>query len=131
LRQPRAAAVLRNWRADLPVDPDASTAKLLKRPHEVQRKADRGLAVALSDGDDSLLHRARKAAKRSRYAAELCKDVGARASCSRVAKLIANNTRRMARWPARLSATPRTKTAVALTSWATSKRRKTPPGWCC
>jgi CHAD domain-containing protein len=79
-------AVLRKWRTDLPVDPDASTAKLLKRAHKAQRKADRRLTAALSDGDDAMLHRARKAAKRARYAAELCKRVGDSTQTKRTAK---------------------------------------------
>jgi hypothetical protein len=41
--------------------------------------ADRRLAAALGTGDDVMLHRARKAAKRARYAAELCKPVDKKA----------------------------------------------------
>jgi CHAD domain-containing protein len=63
--------VLRRWRAVPPVNPDTDTARLLKRARRAQRKADRRLASALRSGEDSLLHRARKAAKRARYAAEL------------------------------------------------------------
>jgi CHAD domain-containing protein len=70
-------AVLRKWGTDLPVGPDASTAKLLNSAQKAQRKSDRRLTAALSDGDDAMLHRARKAARRARYAAELCKHVGA------------------------------------------------------
>ena len=36
-----------------------------------ERKADRRLTEAIGAGDNALLHRARKAAKRARYAAEL------------------------------------------------------------
>ncbi|HET7074789.1 MAG TPA: CHAD domain-containing protein [Mycobacterium sp.] len=36
----------------------------------------RRLAAALVTEDDALLHRARKAAKRARYAAELCRPLG-------------------------------------------------------
>jgi CHAD domain-containing protein len=68
------------------VDPDASTAKLLNRAQKAQRKADRRLTAALSDGDDAMLHRARKAAKRARYAAELCKHVGASTQTKRTVK---------------------------------------------
>jgi CHAD domain-containing protein len=71
-------AVLRKWRTEPPVDPDTKTAKLMKRARKAQRKADRRLTGALTDGDDSALHRARKAAKRARYAAELCKPLGSK-----------------------------------------------------
>lgn len=72
-------AALRTWRTAPPVAPETSTHKLVKRAQKVQRQADRRLTAALGDrgGDDAMLHRARKAAKRARYAAELCKDVGA------------------------------------------------------
>ena len=43
------------------------------------RKADQRLAEAIEAGDDALLHRARKAAKRARYAAELRVPVDKRA----------------------------------------------------
>ncbi len=66
-------AVLRGWRDEPPVDRDIATKTLLKRARRAERKADRRLAAALRSGDDALLHRARKAAKRARYAAELCK----------------------------------------------------------
>jgi CHAD domain-containing protein len=68
-------AVLRQWRTDPPVDPANTTKALVKRARRAQRKADRRLAKALTDGDGAMLHRARKAAKRARYAAELCKPV--------------------------------------------------------
>ncbi|MDT7766753.1 MAG: hypothetical protein QOC63_6173, partial [Mycobacterium sp.] len=79
-------AVLRQWRTDPPVDPDAGTAKLLKRAHKAQCKADRRLTAALSDGDDAMLHRSRKAAKRARYAAELCQVVGDSTQTKRTVK---------------------------------------------
>ncbi|QLL07052.1 CHAD domain-containing protein [Mycobacterium vicinigordonae] len=49
--------------------------RLRKRVERAGRKADRRLTVALYDGSDEMLHRARKAAKRARYAGELCKPV--------------------------------------------------------
>ncbi|MUL78107.1 CYTH and CHAD domain-containing protein [Mycolicibacterium sp. CBMA 226] len=81
-------AVLRSWRTAPPVDPEASTAKLVKRARKAQRKADRRLVAALDvdDSDPALLHRARKAAKRARYAAELCRDVGAAKQTKRTVK---------------------------------------------
>lgn len=50
----------------------AAAGRLRKRARRARRKADRRLIAALRDGDDAMLHRARKAAKRARYAAELC-----------------------------------------------------------
>jgi CHAD domain-containing protein len=68
-------AVLGSWRDAPPVDQEIATKTLLKRARRAERKADRRLAVALRSRDDAMLHRARKAAKRARYAAELCKPV--------------------------------------------------------
>jgi len=81
-------AVLRSWRTAPPVDPETSTAKLVKRARKAQRKADRRLVAALDvdDSDATLLHRARKAAKRARYAAELCRDVGGAKQTKRTVK---------------------------------------------
>jgi CHAD domain-containing protein len=67
--------VLRRWRATPPIDQDIAMGTLKKRARRAQHKADRRLAEALETGDDVWLHRARKAAKRARYAAELCKPV--------------------------------------------------------
>jgi CHAD domain-containing protein len=67
--------VLRGWRDAPPVDQNITTKTLLKRARRAERKADRRLAAALRGADDAILHRARKAAKRARYAAELCKPV--------------------------------------------------------
>ena len=44
---------------------------MTNRARRAERKADRRLAEAIEAGDDALLHRARKAAKRARYAGEL------------------------------------------------------------
>ena len=66
-------SVLRSWRARPPVEHDIAAKTLLRRAQRAQRKADRRLAAALVTEDDAMLHRARKAAKRARYAAELCK----------------------------------------------------------
>ncbi|MDY6995249.1 MAG: CHAD domain-containing protein [Actinomycetota bacterium] len=63
--------VLRDWRTDPPFEPDAATTAVRKRARKAQRKAQRRLDEALETGDDDQLHRARKAAKRARYAAEL------------------------------------------------------------
>jgi CHAD domain-containing protein len=62
-------AVLRRWRAEPPLR--GATSALRKRVRRAGRKADRRLSAALESGDAAMLHRARKAAKRARYAAEL------------------------------------------------------------
>ena len=64
-------ATLQRWRTDPPVATPPSVGALTKRARRAQRKADRRLTAAIEAGDDALLHRARKAAKRARYAAEL------------------------------------------------------------
>jgi CHAD domain-containing protein len=61
---------LQRWSADPPVR-DASAKKLRTTARRAGAKADRRLKEALQSGDDALLHRARKAAKRARYAGEL------------------------------------------------------------
>lgn len=73
-------AVLRRWRDAPPVCDDVTTGELRTRVRRAARKADRRLAEALEcdaaedDGDvGELLHRARTAAKRARYGAELCR----------------------------------------------------------
>lgn len=64
-------AVLQQWRTAPPF-PAQPTAKALdKRAKRAERRADRRLKQAVETGDDTLLHRARKAAKRARYAGEL------------------------------------------------------------
>ncbi|ULE33357.1 CYTH and CHAD domain-containing protein [Mycobacterium sp. IDR2000157661] len=62
---------LQRWRTDPPLAGPPTAKALTKRAGRAQRKADRRLAQAVRAGDDALLHRARKAAKRARYAAEL------------------------------------------------------------
>jgi CHAD domain-containing protein len=64
-------ATLQRWRTEPPLTEAPSLAAVNKRAHRAERKADRRLAEAIESGDDALLHRARKAAKRARYAAEL------------------------------------------------------------
>jgi CHAD domain-containing protein len=64
-------ATLQRWRGELPLTSEPTAKKLHKRASRAERKADRRLAAAVETGDDALLHRARKAAKRARYAAEL------------------------------------------------------------
>jgi CHAD domain-containing protein len=79
-------AVLGRWRAVPPVHEDVATSTLLKRARRAQRKADRRLAAALESGDDAMLHRARKAAKRARYAAELCEPLRTPKRAKRIIK---------------------------------------------
>lgn len=78
--------VLRKWRTEPPVDPDTPTRKLIDRARRAQRKADRRIDSALTDGDDAGLHRARKTAKRARYAAELCKPIDGKKKSKRTVK---------------------------------------------
>jgi CHAD domain-containing protein len=68
-------ATLRRWRADAPLAADVPDRALVKPARTAARKADKRLASGLETGDGVQLHRARKAAKRARYAAELLKPV--------------------------------------------------------
>jgi CHAD domain-containing protein len=68
-------ATLRRWRADAPLAADVPDRALGKPARTAARKADKRLASGLETGDGVQLHRARKAAKRARYAAELLKPV--------------------------------------------------------
>lgn len=70
---------LHGWRDQPPVDPRIAAKTLRTRARRAQRKADRRLAAALESGENAMLHRARKAAKRARYAAELCRPLDPRA----------------------------------------------------
>ncbi len=74
MASPRCLAMLaelRRWKVDPPLVPDLENAQIEQRARRAYRKADRRLGTALRSDDDALLHRARKAAKRARYAAEL------------------------------------------------------------
>jgi CHAD domain-containing protein len=64
-------AILPRWRSDPPITAGTSAKQLTKQARRAERKADRRLAAGIESGDDALLHRGRKAAKRARYAAEL------------------------------------------------------------
>lgn len=68
-------SVLLEWRAKPPVLQPVQPKALRKRALKAQRKAESRLAVAREGGSGEELHRARKAAKRARYAAELRKPV--------------------------------------------------------
>jgi CHAD domain-containing protein len=62
---------LQRWRSQIAVSTTPTAEKLDKRALRAERKADRRLAAAVESGQGAMLHRARKAAKRARYAAEL------------------------------------------------------------
>jgi CHAD domain-containing protein len=62
---------LRRWSTQPPIAAPVSAEALYKQVRRAKRKADSRLAAGIAAGDDALLHRARKAAKRARYAAEL------------------------------------------------------------
>jgi CHAD domain-containing protein len=64
-------AALRHWRSDPPLAASTTEKKLRKRAGHAARKAERRLTAAIESGDGAMLHRARKAAKRARYAGEL------------------------------------------------------------
>jgi CHAD domain-containing protein len=64
-------AVLCRWRTDPPFVGDGDMRALQTGARRASKKADRRLAVAVGGHDDDSLHRARKAAKRARYAAEV------------------------------------------------------------
>jgi CHAD domain-containing protein len=72
-------ATLQQWRTMPPLTAPPSLKAVNKRARRAERKADRRLAEAIDVGDDALLHRARKAAKRARYAGELREPLDKRA----------------------------------------------------
>jgi CHAD domain-containing protein len=64
-------ATLKRWRTEPPLAEPLTLGAVNKRSRRAERRADRRLADAIEAGNEGLLHRARKAAKRARYAAEL------------------------------------------------------------
>ena len=64
-------ATLQRWRTDLPVTGQLAAKALRTRAARAESKADRRLLAAIGTSVDADLHRAGKAAKRARYAAEL------------------------------------------------------------
>ncbi|BDB45301.1 MULTISPECIES: CHAD domain-containing protein [Mycobacterium] len=74
-RYQQLMATLLELRTKPPVVAGITEKRLRKRADHARRKADRRLEAALADGSGEMLHRARKAAKRARYAAELCRPV--------------------------------------------------------
>lgn len=63
--------LLHRWRTAPPLRGPIDVDALNERARRAEAKADKRLAEALASGDPVDLHRARKAAKRARYAAEL------------------------------------------------------------
>ncbi|MFE0749948.1 CHAD domain-containing protein [Gordonia sp. NPDC058843] len=71
-RYRRLLATLATWRVDVPLSSARTKrADVQRTAARAARKADKRLAHALSTGHDEDFHRARKAAKRARYAGEL------------------------------------------------------------
>jgi CHAD domain-containing protein len=79
-------ATLQRWRTDLPVTGHLPAEGLRKRAARAEAKADHRLRAALGTDDDADLHRARKAAKRARYAAELVKPLDGGGKAKRTVK---------------------------------------------
>ncbi|MEV4124029.1 CYTH and CHAD domain-containing protein [Nocardia sp. NPDC049707] len=71
-------ATLHTWQSHPPFNGRLRRRELVQRARAAARKADRRLATALHDQRHESLHRARKAAKRARYAAELLELAGKR-----------------------------------------------------
>ena len=73
-------ALLQAWRAKPPVresdSPKAHRREVKAAAKKAARKADKRVAGAVGGADDAALHRARKAAKRARYAAEVLAGFG-------------------------------------------------------
>lgn len=71
-------STLRRWCTDPPLAAEVTVETLRARAKKAAHKADKRLGSGLDTGDGADLHRARKAAKRARYAAELVTPVDAR-----------------------------------------------------
>jgi len=65
---------IRAWRAKPPIAEHIDVKTLRRRARRAAQKADRRLHAAVTGGDAEVLHRARKAAKRARYAIEMVAD---------------------------------------------------------
>lgn len=90
LDSPRYLALLdqvATWAAEPPVATDFGGEQLRQFARKATRKARRRLAVALEADDPALLHRARKAAKRARYATELAAPVTGKNSKRQIKRL--------------------------------------------
>ncbi len=78
--------ILQQWRTQVPATTEPSAKRLHKRAMKAERKADGRLAAAVDGGDGAMLHRARKAAKRARYAAELRRPIDGSAAAKKAEK---------------------------------------------
>lgn len=80
-------ATLEQWRTDPPFTAPVDSASVRKATRKAGRKANKRLTAAVADTGDAELHRARRAAKRARYAAELARPVlGKKKAKKKVAK---------------------------------------------
>jgi CHAD domain-containing protein len=79
-------ALLTEWAARPPVVADAEDGKLRDAIAAAEHKADKRLKQGIRAREDEPLHRARKAAKRARYAAELGRPVLGKAKSKRQVK---------------------------------------------
>jgi CHAD domain-containing protein len=79
-------AILQQWRTQVPATTEPSAKRLHKRAMKAERKADGRLAAAVDGDDGAMLHRARKAAKRARYAAELRRPIDGSAAVKKAEK---------------------------------------------
>lgn len=71
-------AELSAWSRELPISESAAeinAAELDKLARKAGKKVSKRVATAIDGGDDAALHRARKASKRARYAAELVRPI--------------------------------------------------------
>lgn len=71
----RLLATLQTWKSQPPFERGIRRRQLVQRARRAAGKADRRLVTALHDHRNESMHRARKAAKRARYAAELHRPV--------------------------------------------------------
>ena len=79
-------STLAQWRTDPPFTAPADSRSVRKATRKAGRKANTRLTAAVADTDDAALHRARKAAKRARYAAELARPVLGKKKAKKKAK---------------------------------------------
>jgi CHAD domain-containing protein len=86
VRYRQLLTILARWNRSLPVVDGVRGKQVRRIARRAARKADKRLAAALESGVADDLHRARKAAKRARYAGELARPVVGRTLGKRQAK---------------------------------------------
>ncbi|ABG94952.1 conserved hypothetical protein [Rhodococcus jostii RHA1] len=79
-------AAVGRWRTAPPWATAATDSAVTKATRKAGRKANKRLTAAVADPDDAALHRARKAAKRARYAAELAAPILGKKKATKKAK---------------------------------------------